>query len=81
MRLFPQESAYGPSSKGVRPMNRLRRTLEVDATLSGCWTGGGYLRTVYAPEPPLWSIRGLSVEVLGEHRRKRSMEASGETQP
>jgi hypothetical protein len=27
------ESAYGPSSKGVRPMNRLRRTSQVRATL------------------------------------------------
>jgi len=34
-------------------MNRLQRTSEVDATLLGCWTGGGYVRSVYAPEPPL----------------------------
>jgi len=53
MGLFPKESAYGPSSKGVRPMNRLRRTSEVDVTLLRCWTGGGYVRSVYAPEPPL----------------------------
>jgi hypothetical protein len=25
----------------------------MDATLLGCWTGGGYVRSVYAPEPPL----------------------------
>ena len=34
-------------------MTRLRRTPEVDATLLGCWTGGGHVRSVYAPEPPL----------------------------
>jgi hypothetical protein len=51
--LLPQESAYGPSSKGVRPMNRLRRTSQVHATWLGCWTGGGYVRSVYAPEPPV----------------------------
>jgi len=33
-------------------MNRLRRTSQVDATWLGCWTGGGYVRSVYAPEPP-----------------------------
>ncbi len=33
-------------------MNRLRRTSEVDATWLGCWTGGRYVRSVYAPEPP-----------------------------
>jgi hypothetical protein len=53
--LFLQESAYGPSSKGVRPMNRLRRTSEGNATWLGCWTGGGYVPSVYAPEPPLWA--------------------------
>jgi hypothetical protein len=47
------ESAYGPSSKGVRPMNRLRRTSRVHATWLGCWTRGGHVRSVYAPEPPL----------------------------
>jgi hypothetical protein len=31
--LLPKESAYGPSSKGVRPMNRLRRTSQGYATL------------------------------------------------
>jgi hypothetical protein len=31
--LVPQESAYGPSSQEVRPMNRLRRTSQVHATL------------------------------------------------
>jgi hypothetical protein len=63
------ESAYGPSSKGVRPMNRLRRTSQMHATLLGSWTGGGHVRTVYAPEPPLctcsragrWSVRGVSL--------------------
>jgi hypothetical protein len=30
-------------------MNRLRRTSQVDATLLGCWTGSGYVRSVYAP--------------------------------
>ncbi len=34
-------------------MNRLRRTPEVDETLLGCRTGGGYVRSVYTPEPPL----------------------------
>jgi hypothetical protein len=46
-------------------MNRLRRTSEGDATLLGCWTGGGSVRSVYAPEPPScaylrvwrWSVR------------------------
>jgi hypothetical protein len=46
------ESADGPSAKGVRPMNRLRRTSAVDATWLGCWTGGGSVRSVHAPEPP-----------------------------
>jgi hypothetical protein len=54
------ESADGPSSKGIRPMNRLRRTPEVDATLLGCWTRGGYARRVYAPEPPLLFSFGRS---------------------
>ena len=36
---------------GVRPMNRLRRTSQVRPFL-GCWTDGGYVRSVYAPEPP-----------------------------
>ena len=39
--------------KRVRPMNRLRRTSQVHATLLGCATGGGCVRIVYAPEPPL----------------------------
>jgi hypothetical protein len=47
------ESAHGPSAKGVRPMTRLRRTPEGNATFLGCWTAGGYVRSVYAPEPPL----------------------------
>jgi len=34
----------------VRPMNHLRRTLPVDATWLGCWTGGGSVRNVHAPE-------------------------------
>jgi hypothetical protein len=51
--LPPQESADGPSAKEVRPMNRLRRTSQVHATWLGCWTGGGHMRSVHAPEPPL----------------------------
>ncbi len=51
--LPPQESAYGPSSQGVRPMNRLRRTPELNARSMGFWSGGGCVRSVYAPEPPL----------------------------
>jgi hypothetical protein len=47
------QSAYGPSSAEIRPMNRLRRTSAVDATLLGCGSGGGNVRSVYAPEPPL----------------------------
>jgi hypothetical protein len=46
------QSAYGPSSKGVRPMNRLRRTSQVHAPWLGCGTGGGHVRSVHAPEPP-----------------------------
>jgi len=50
-------------------MNRLRRTAEGDATWLGSWTGGGYVRSVYAPEPPLcvrsrpwrWSVREPSL--------------------
>ena len=46
-------------------MNRLRRTSQVHAALLGCWTGGGHVRSVYTPEPPLcaglqvwrWSVR------------------------
>jgi hypothetical protein len=34
-------------------MNRLQRTPEVNAMPLGSWTGGGYVRSVYAPEPPL----------------------------
>ncbi len=34
-------------------MNRLRRTLEVNGTLLGCWTGGEHVRNVYPAEPPL----------------------------
>ena len=75
MRFLPQESADGPSSQGIRPMNRLWRTSEVDATWLGDWTGGGYVRGVYAPEPSLRAIRGLGVEVSGEYRRGRGMEA------
>jgi hypothetical protein len=33
IKLVPKESAYGPSSKGVRLMNRLRRTSAGNATL------------------------------------------------
>jgi hypothetical protein len=39
--------------KRVRLMSRLRRTSEGNATWLGCWTGGGYVRSVYVPEPPL----------------------------
>jgi len=39
------ESADGPSSRRVRPMNRLRRTPEGNATLLGFWTGGEQVRT------------------------------------
>ncbi len=53
--LLPKESAYGPSSAEVRPMNRLRRTPEVDATWLGGGSGGGNVRSVYASEPPLWA--------------------------
>jgi hypothetical protein len=45
----------GRLPKGVRPMNRLRRTSQVDAPLLACWTGGGCVRNVHAPEPPLWA--------------------------
>jgi hypothetical protein len=48
-----QESADGPSAKRVRPMNRLRRTSQMNATWLGCRTGGRYVRSVYAPEPRL----------------------------
>jgi hypothetical protein len=46
--------------KRVRPMNRLRRTSQVHATRLGCWTSGGYVRSVIAPDPPLcagWRAR------------------------
>jgi hypothetical protein len=33
-------------------MNRLRRTSAVDTAWLGCWTGGGYVRSVYSPERP-----------------------------
>jgi hypothetical protein len=33
-------------------MNRLRRTSQVHATWLACWTGGGHVRGVHAPEPP-----------------------------
>ncbi len=36
-------------------LNRLRRTSQGNATWLGCWTGGGYVRSVYAPEPLLWA--------------------------
>ncbi len=34
-------------------MNRLRRTSQVHATWLECGSGGGNVRSVYAPEPPL----------------------------
>jgi hypothetical protein len=46
--------------KGVRPMTPLRRTSQVHATWLGCGTGGGYVRSVYTPEPPLLFSCGRS---------------------
>jgi hypothetical protein len=85
IRLFPKESAHGPSAKGVRPMNRLRRTSQVHATWLGCWTGGGYVRSVYAPEPPsgftiydvrfmIWIERLRRDVLVRVHRRSSAVE-------
>ena len=47
-------------------MNRLRRTSQVDAPWLGCWTGGGYVRSVHAPEPPLCvSFAGVALKCEG----------------
>jgi len=57
------ESAYGPSAKGVRPMNRLRRTSAVAATLLGSWTRA---KVGVAPTPlnrPCAGVRGVNREV------------------
>jgi hypothetical protein len=69
----------GRLQKGVRPMTRLRGTAEEDAARLRSYRGGEHVRSVYAPEPPRWSIRGPAAEVLGEYRRKRSMEVLWET--
>jgi len=61
--ILPKESAYGPSAKGVRPMNRLRRTPEQNARPLGSLGFGSDVRSAYSPEPPLllslvvWSPR------------------------
>ena len=57
-RLLPQESADGPSSKRVRPMNRLRRTSEGNAMLLGCWARGEYVRTSAPLNRPCAYVRG-----------------------
>ena len=49
-------------------MNRLRGTPEENATLLGSRSDGEHVRSVYAPEPPLWicsraghgNVRGVS---------------------
>ena len=42
-------------------MNRLQRTSQVHATWLGCWTAGGYVHNVYAPEPPLLFLLSLGL--------------------
>jgi hypothetical protein len=38
----------------------------VDATLLECWTGGRYVRSVYAPEPPLCAgFAGVALKCEG----------------
>jgi hypothetical protein len=51
-RLVPKESAYGPSSKRVRPMTRFRRTPERDARSLGSGSCGQDVRRVYPLDPP-----------------------------
>ncbi len=36
-------------------MTRFRRTPEWDATWLGSWSDGEHVRSVYAPEPPLYT--------------------------
>ncbi len=46
-------------------MNRLRRASRVHAAWLRCWTDGEHVRSVYAPEPPSWTCRGLDGEGFG----------------
>jgi hypothetical protein len=62
------ESADGPSSQRVRPMNRLRRTSKVKATSLGSRTDGEYVRTSTPLNRPCAYVRGRDIEVSGRHR-------------